>query len=571
MTPTDPLGWMLPLATLLARTCAQGVVVLDASGRLLRASAELERRLAAAGVDPGGVHWDALWAAPAVTAARQSLRHALEGGTGTFRAPSVTSDGRWGVTEVTVHPAPAELSPPAAAVAVLRDVSDVARLERALAEARAAANRPIDPPVATEPSPDMVPRVAVRRSSEASLEELNRRKDEFLATLAHELRNPLAPIRTATELLQRHSADPEVTARALGILGRQVDQLTRLVDDLVDINRISRGEVELRLDAVEIAEVVEAALETSRPRIDAARHALVVEVPAVGLPVRGDRARLAQALSNVLANAAKYTPPGGCITVRAAAQGAEVVLLVSDTGAGIPADKLEEVFELFARVKPPSGTTPDGLGIGLSLVRRLVALHGGVVHAQSPGPGRGTTIELRLPLRPPARAAGIPPHGTEPLGSAPRGTPPQGTPAVAAAAGATAHAPHRRSLRILLVDDNVDAAVSQGVLLELRQHVVRVAHTGSDAMQVAREFEPQVALLDLRLPDTTGYALARALRTLPGGDALVCVAQTGWEETVDPELKADARFAAHLVKPVDWGTLDRLLESVAPPLPPDAS
>ncbi|MBU6367129.1 MAG: response regulator [Gemmatimonadetes bacterium] len=560
MTMPNVPEWMLPLAPLLMRECAPRVVLLDAMGRLLRATPELERALAGAGADPGAVHWDALWAPPAVADARQALQQALGGGTGRFRAPMVTTDGRWGVTEVTVHPTSPAAAAPAAAVAVLRDVSEMARLERALVETRAAADRPAPPSPAAPASPASAPGVPVRRGAEQSLEELNRRKDEFLATLAHELRNPLAPIRTATELLQLDPADPEVSARALGILRRQVDQLVRLVDDLVDVNRISRGEVELRLAPVEIAEVVDAALEISRPRIEAARHALVVEVPGAGLQVRGDRARLAQALSNVLNNAAKYTPAGGCITVRAAAHGDEAVLLVSDTGAGLPADKLEEVFELFTRVKTPSGTPTDGLGIGLALVRRLVALHGGVVRAQSPGLGRGTTIELRLPLRTPASARGTPPHGSPTANPAPS----------AARPAAPAVVPRRRPLRILLVDDNVDAAVSQGVLLELRQHVVRVAHTGAEALQAAGEFAPQVALLDLRLPDTTGYVLARALRQLPGGDRLVCVAQTGWEESVDAEQQEAAGFTAQLVKPVDWRTLDQLLESVARAIAPVA-
>jgi signal transduction histidine kinase/ActR/RegA family two-component response regulator len=535
---------MEPLAPLLLRACATGVVLVDVHGRVLRASPMVAQALAGAGVDSRELHWDALWAPGAVSTARHALAEAMAGRTGRFRAPTLTPEGRWAPAEVSVLPIPDTLLPPAVAAALLRDVSEVAQLEQALAEARASAD--FYASLEAHRLAERAQALEVRQGAETALAELNRRKDEFLATLAHELRNPLAPIRTATELLQLHHDDPAITERALGILGRQVAHLVRLVDDLVDINRISRGEVELRLAPVELAAVVETALEISRPLLDQARHIVTVDVPATGLLVRGDRARLAQALSNLLNNAAKYTPPGGRVTVRGVAQWDQGVLAVTDTGAGIPADKLEEIFELFTRVKSPATGTTDGLGIGLALVRRLVALHGGTVRAHSPGAGQGTTIELRLPLVPASAAA------------------PAAAPMLAPVAAPMAALPGSRPpLRILLVDDNIDAAVSQGVLLELRHHQVRVAHTGHDALEAARDFAPQVALLDLRLPDTTGYALASALRTLPGGDRLVCIAQTGWEEPVDRAQQTAAGFAAYLVKPVDWGTLDQLLESVA--------
>ena len=545
-------GWMEPLAPLLLRACATGVVLVDVHGRVLRASPMVAQALAGAGVDSRELHWDALWAPGAVSTARHALAEAMAGRTGRFRAPTLTPEGRWAPAEVSVLPIPDTLLPPAVAAALLRDVSEVAQLEQALAEARASAD--FYASLEAHRLAERAQALEVRQGAETALAELNRRKDEFLATLAHELRNPLAPIRTATELLQLHHDDPAITERALGILGRQVAHLVRLVDDLVDINRISRGEVELRLAPVELAAVVETALEISRPLLDQARHLVTVDVPATGLLVRGDRARLAQALSNLLNNAAKYTPPGGRVTVRGVAQWDQGVLAVTDTGAGIPADKLEEIFELFTRVKSPATGTTDGLGIGLALVRRLVALHGGTVRAHSPGAGQGTTIELRLPLVPASAAA------------------PAAAPMLAPVAAPMAALPGSRPpLRILLVDDNIDAAVSQGVLLELRHHQVRVAHTGHDALEAARDFAPQVALLDLRLPDTTGYALASALRTLPGGDRLVCIAQTGWVEPVDRAQQTAAGFAAYLVKPVDWGTLDQLLESVArtvfPPAP----
>lgn len=558
-------GWMEPLAPLLLRACTTGVVLLDAHGRVLRASPAVAQALAGAGVDPRALDWDGLWAPGAVSTARHALAEAMAGRTGRFRAPTLTLEGRWAPAEVSVLRLPESLLPPAVAAALLRDVSEVARLEQALAEARASSD--FYASLEAHRLAERAQALEARQGAETALAELNRRKDEFLATLAHELRNPLAPIRTATELLQMHLDDPAVTQRALGILGRQVAHLVRLVDDLVDINRISRGEVELRLAPVELAAVVETALEISRPVLDQARHAVTVEVPSTGLLVRGDRARLAQALSNLLNNAAKYTPPGGHVAVRGAAQWDEAVLSVTDTGVGIPADKLEEIFELFTRVKSPATGNTDGLGIGLALVRRLVALHGGTVRAYSPGMGQGTTLELRLPLvsalvPAPASAPSATPPSTASLAGAPPAAPVRAEPAT------------RPPLRILLVDDNIDAAVSQGVLLELRHHQVRVAHTGHDALEAAAHFAPQVALLDLRLPDTTGYALASALRALPGGDRLVCIAQTGWEEPVDRAQQTAAGFAAYLVKPVDWGTLDQLLESVArtvyPPAPESA-
>jgi signal transduction histidine kinase/ActR/RegA family two-component response regulator len=568
MTMAIVPGWMEPLAPLLLRACATGVVLVDAHGRVLRASPVVTQALAGAGVDAQGLHWDALWAPGAVSTARHALAEAMAGRTGHFRAPTLTPEGRWAPAEVSVLRLPDTLLPPAVAAALLRDVSEVARLEQALAEARASAD--FYASLEAHRLAERAQALEARQGAETALAELNRRKDEFLATLAHELRNPLAPIRTATELLQLHQGDPAITERALGILGRQVTHLVRLVDDLVDINRISRGEVELRPAPVELAAVVETALEISRPLLDQARHTVTVDVPATGLLVRGDRARLAQALSNLLNNAAKYTPTGGSVTVRGAAQWDQVVLSVTDTGAGIPADKLEEVFELFTRVKTPAIGATDGLGIGLALVRRLVALHGGTVRAHSPGVGRGTTIEMRLPLVPVAASEAAPVAATAPAATS--AAVPETAPA-SAAAGAPASS--RPPLRILLVDDNIDAAVSQGVLLELRHHQVRVAHTGHDALEAARDFAPQVALLDLRLPDTTGHALASALRALPGGNRLVCIAQTGWEEPVDRAQQTAAGFAAYLVKPVDWGTLDRLLESVArtvyPPAPAPAA
>jgi signal transduction histidine kinase/CheY-like chemotaxis protein len=378
--------------------------------------------------------------------------------------------------------------------------------------------------------------VTARKSAEEALQQANARKDEFLATLAHELRNPLAPIRSAAEVLRLLERDDSRVLRAAAIIDRQVTQMVRLVDDLLDVNRITRGEIALHREVIDIARVVHAAVETSRPLLESARHDLQLSLPYTTLQVNADAARLAQALANVINNAARYTPPGGQIALTVARDDGRIVITVRDNGMGIPPDRLDDVFDMFTRVAPADAV--GGLGIGLALVRRIVQMHEGEVRAQSAGEGQGTTIEMWLPLHVPA--------AVEPI--------------------ARIHAGMRvqtdeTTLRILIVDDNVDSATSQATMLELKHHVVCVVHDAYAALDVVHVFEPDVALLDIGLPGMNGYELAQRLRQDAALAGMVLVAQTGWGQPADRARALEAGFDAHLTKPVDWASLHRVLSS----------
>jgi PAS domain S-box-containing protein len=387
-----------------------------------------------------------------------------------------------------------------------------------------------------------------------------RRKDEFLAVLAHELRNPLAPIKNALHILAHKAPGPDL-GWVRAVLDRQVDQLTRLVDDLLDVSRVSRGKVRLAVGRVTVAEVLDRAVETSRPVIDAAGHRLTVRLPDRPVWVDADPTRLAQVVSNLLNNAAKYTPPGGHIQLIAEwgfrnAESTEaepdgpsagsdsalrnphsafVEIRVSDTGIGIPPEKLAEVFEPFAQVDTALDRAQGGLGIGLTLARRLVELHGGTVAADSPGPGRGSTFTVRLPAAPPPPAAG-------PAADAEPGPAGGGRPA-----------------RVLVVDDNRDAADSLSLLLEVMGHPVRTAHDGPSALAAAREFRPELVLLDIGMPGMDGLAVAGRLRAMPESAEAVVVAVTGWGQEADRRRTREAGFDRHLVKPVEPESLRALL------------
>jgi signal transduction histidine kinase/ActR/RegA family two-component response regulator len=376
--------------------------------------------------------------------------------------------------------------------------------------------------------------ITARKSAEEALQHANRRKDEFLATLAHELRNPLAPIRSAAEVLRMLERDDPRLLRAAAIIDRQVTQMVRLVDDLLDVNRITRGEIALHREVIDVARVVHAAVETSRPLLEAARHDLQLSLPFSTLHVYADAARLAQALSNVLNNAARYTPPGGRIELKVGRDEGRVTISVSDNGSGIPVDRLEDIFEMFTRVIPEGSA--GGLGIGLALVRRIVQMHEGEVRAQSAGYGHGALFELWLPLH----VAAAP----DTVGQI--------------RSGVRVHT-EGSALRILIVDDNVDSATSQATMLELKHHVVCVVHDAPAALDVVHVFEPDVALLDIGLPGMNGYELAQRLRQDAALASLVLVAQTGWGQPADRARALRAGFDAHLTKPVDWAALQRVL------------
>ncbi len=369
------------------------------------------------------------------------------------------------------------------------------------------------------------------------LAEANRRKDEFLAMLAHELRNPLAPLHNALQIVRQPQAGQEVVGQMHAMMGRQVQQLGRLVEDLLDLTRIARGKMELRPEWVDLGAVLGRAAETSRPLIEARRHRFLARLPTPPVRLRADPARLEQVVTNLLNNAAKYTEEGGQVWLTAEAAGQAVLIRVRDTGIGIPPEKLPHVFGLFTQVEESRKRAEGGLGIGLALVKSLVEMHGGQVEAHSAGPGQGSEFVVRLPVAPEQAPAGGP-------------SPPRAPAAPA------------RAVRVLLVDDNVDAVESLAMLLRLWGHEVVTAHDGPQAIQAADSRPPDVALLDIGLPGMDGYELARRLRGKPGGAGLLIVALTGWGQEEDRRRTQEAGFDHHLVKPVE---LDALRELFAHP------
>lgn len=394
--------------------------------------------------------------------------------------------------------------------------------------------------------------------AEEALKSADRRKNEFLATLSHELRNPLAPLRSGLELLRLASADGEARERVRQMMERQVGQMVRLIDDLLDISRVTTGKIALRKERVELAAVVDAAVEATRPEMEASGHALTVSLPPGPIRLEADPMRLAQVLHNLLSNAVKFTEPGGRIRLSATREGGEVVLRVRDTGVGIAPEALPRIFEMFEQAHPSRESSARSLGIGLSLVRALVELHGGRVEALSQGTGRGSEFVVRLPL--PGEDAGR----SEPRPQKPAAV--EGLGEAAAAEGSREATPARR---VLVVDDNRDAAESLAVLLSLMGHETRTAYDGPGGLEAAAGFRPDVALLDLGLPGMSGYEMARAMRVTPGLEGVVLIAVTGWGEEAARLRSREAGFRHHLVKPVDIPELKRLLTSPDPG-PPDS-
>jgi signal transduction histidine kinase len=386
--------------------------------------------------------------------------------------------------------------------------------------------------------------VGERTRAEQALKEADRHKDEFLAMLAHELRNPLAPIRNAVHLMKMKSLQDPQLLLARDIIDRQLLQLSRLVDDLLDVSRITRGKINLARQRVELHELVERAVETITPAIEARGHTLTVEVPDRPLAIYGDPMRLTQALGNVLGNAAKYTETGGHITVRARRRRRDVEISVRDTGIGIMPEVLPCIFDLFTQIDQPNGRPQGGLGIGLALVRRLVEMHGGTVTASSDGPGKGCDFLIRLPLS--IERADEEPETTD-------------DPPAEAAAPSAPKARHR----ILVADDNPDARESLAILLSMSGHEVFRAQDGSEALLEAERCRPNIALLDIGMPHANGYEVARRIREEPWGRDMVLVALTGWGQESDRRRSHEAGFNSHLTKPVDPRVLDELLERVS--------
>jgi len=378
---------------------------------------------------------------------------------------------------------------------------------------------------------------AQARGAEA-LREADRRKDEFLAVLSHELRNPLAPITTAVEIMRLREPGDDSIAWARDIIARQTAQLTRLVDDLLDVSRITLGKITLNRSALDLRPIVAQAIEAVQPLFTARRHQLAIDMSTEPLPVLGDGARLTQIISNLLNNAARFTPEGGHIVLSAAREGPRVVLSVKDDGIGIPPDMRERVFEMFTQIESPGQRKQEGLGIGLALVRRLVAMHDGDIEARSAGSGCGSEFVVRLPI-----AAADRPSDD------------------GAGAGAQSSARGPRPERILVVDDNVDAAETLSRLLRLSAHEVRVAHDGLAGLEAAREMNPDVVLLDIGLPKLDGLEVAKSLRARADGPRPLLVAITGFGQSEDRARTAAAGFDHHLTKPVDPKLLQKLMQT----------
>jgi signal transduction histidine kinase/ActR/RegA family two-component response regulator len=368
-----------------------------------------------------------------------------------------------------------------------------------------------------------------RARTEESLRRADQRKDEFLATLGHELRNPLSPLLTGLQLMKMTGVQDPVLVRVTAAMERQVSHLVRLVDDLLEVSRITRGVIDLQRERIDLATVLRSAIDTSRPAVEAAGHELTVDIPAEPLTVLGDAVRLTQVFANLLTNAAKYTNTGGHIWLICRRQGLQAHVSVRDNGIGIPPAHLSSVFDMFMQVDRASRRSQGGLGIGLTLVRSLVAMHGGRVEARSGGAGTGSEFVVELPL----------------LGD---------RPAAASAPGALQRLPPRR---ILIVDDNRDAAETLGALLGRLGATVQVAHSGRDALWVLDAFTPDVVLLDIGMPEMDGFEVARRIRTHPRARHVLLVALTGWGQEQDQMQSREAGFDHHLVKPPD---LDRLRE-----------
>ncbi|UQV45429.1 PAS domain-containing protein [Janthinobacterium lividum] len=382
-----------------------------------------------------------------------------------------------------------------------------------------------------------------------NLSEMDRRKTEFLATLAHELRNPLAPIRNGLQIMRLAADKPATVARVRDVMERQVNQMVHLVNDLLDVARITRGQIELKLERADLKTIIAGAVETSMPLIEAGRHQLQVQLAEEALPLEADPTRLAQVLGNLLNNAAKYTPSGGHISLHARREGNQALIEVQDSGVGIPAESITTVFDMFTQVGQNMGRAQGGLGIGLSLVRRLAELHGGSATAASPGAGLGSTFSVRLPL----------------LAVAPAAPTVVAVPVAPALPAGTASGPY---FRVLVVDDNVDAADTLAAVLGMMGHATQVAHDGAQALAMAPHFLPDVIFLDIGLPGMNGYEVARALRQTPVGDAAVLVALTGWGAENDRSQSSAAGFDHHLTKPASLLAIGELLATLSTPKTP---
>ena len=380
--------------------------------------------------------------------------------------------------------------------------------------------------------------ITARVQSEQLLRDADRKKDNFIATLAHELRNPLAPMRSAVQVMRSIDAGNAQLAWCRDLIERQVEQMARLLDDLLDVSRLTRGRFALRREPLDLARAIEQAIEMARPHIDQARHELVVSLPKHSIAVLGDLTRLAQVFSNLLINAAKYTPAQGHIALNARTEGQDVVVTVDDTGIGIDADQLTHIFEMFGQVESALNRAQGGLGIGLSLAKGLVEMHGGRLDVNSAGAGQGSQFVVRLPLRQDPDEADA--EKAPVADSAPRG----------------------RVRRVLIADDLADSTDSLAMLLQLAGHAVCVAYDGEQAVTMADSFRPDVVLLDLGMPKLNGLEAGRRIRQQPWGHSMTLIAHTGWGQVADQQRSREAGFDHHFVKPIDLQKLLALLSQL---------
>jgi two-component system CheB/CheR fusion protein len=383
--------------------------------------------------------------------------------------------------------------------------------------------------------------ISARKDAEEAIRAADRQKDEFLATLSHELRNPLAPIRNAMQVMW-FATDRKILEEAHSMVERQLNQLVHLVDDLLDVNRVIRGTLVLRKEPVELSTIVHSAVETVGPLIGSGRHELTVVLPPHPVILDVDPLRLVQALQNLLTNASKYTPRGGRIEISAMQQDGEAVIRVTDNGIGIPPDMLNKIFGMFTRIDSGLEQAQGGLGVGLTLVRQMIELHGGSVEARSEGLGCGSQFVVRLPVS---------------------------TRVESARAGDAAVAPGNPRRRILVVDDNRDSADSSAMMLELMGHETTRAYDGIEALEAAAAFRPEVILLDIGLPQMSGHEVAARIRAQPWGAGIILIAVTGWGQEKDRHQSRESGFDHHLVKPIDTVELVQLLAGFGKPVRAD--
>jgi PAS domain S-box-containing protein len=520
------------------------IFMLDAEGRVATWNAGAQRLKGYGAEEIVGRHFSTFYPQDAIDRGwpAEELRRAVAAGRFEDEGWRLRKDGSrfWANVVITALRGPD--GQPRGFSKVTRDLTERKRAEESLRQAHDELERRVVQRTQelSQANQSLREEVETRRRLEEELQQhvkelahANRQKNEFLAMLAHELRNPLAPLRNALHLLKMLGGEGQAGRQAVGMMDRQLQHLVHLVDDLMDVSRIVSGKIDLRPAPSDLAAIVRRAVEIAQPVIDSHGHELILSLPPEPVALDADVVRLAQVFSNLLTNAAKYSPRAGRIWLSAGRDEDGVVVRVRDEGMGITAEMLPRVFDLFVQADHSLARTQGGLGVGLTLVRRLVEMHGGTIEARSEGPGKGSEFIVRLPAR--------------------------GEPRPAALSEPAAAAKKPDSRRVLVVDDNVDAAESAAALLRLWGHEVRTVHDGPSVLQVVREFRPHVLLLDVGLPGMTGYDVARQLREQEESGSMVLAAMTGYSQDDDARRSQEAGFHVHLIKPLDPLKLETLV------------